>query len=151
MFPATFIRDGEICELCLGRVPWRGVKYRCYRGSLAGSAALAGSLSLHRAIGSFDHVSLFLPVSGFVRDKHVQAGFARDRMIVKPNFCWPRPQRQGPGEFFLYAGRLAPEKDVQTLLEAWRSVRAPLIIAGDGPERPASRRSHRLGSSSGEP
>lgn len=133
--PATFTRDGEICELCLGRAPWRGVRYRCYRGSMAGSAALAGSLSLHRAMGSFDRVSLFLPVSGFVRDKHVQAGFDRDRMFVKPNFCWPQPPRQGPGEFFLYAGRLAPEKDVQTLLEAWRSVPARLIIAGDGPER----------------
>jgi glycosyltransferase involved in cell wall biosynthesis len=135
--PATCIRDGEICELCLGRVPWRGVVYRCYRGSLPGSAALAASLSIHRAIGSFDQVSLFLPVSRFVRDKHVQAGFAADRMFVKPNFCWPRPRRDGVGEYFLYTGRLAPEKDVETLLEAWRSIRAPLILAGDGPDREA--------------
>jgi glycosyltransferase involved in cell wall biosynthesis len=133
--PATFTRDGAICELCLGRVPWRGVTYRCYRGSLPGSAALAASLSLHRAIGSFDHVSLFLPVSDFLRDKHIQAGIAPNRMLTKPNFCWPRPRRPGSGEYFLYAGRLAPEKDVSTLLEAWRSVRAPLILAGDGPER----------------
>ncbi len=81
--PATCIRDGEICELCLRRVPWRGVVYRCYRGSLPGSAALAASLSMHRAIGSFDDVSLFLPVSRFVRDKHIQSGFAADRMLTK--------------------------------------------------------------------
>jgi glycosyltransferase involved in cell wall biosynthesis len=135
--PATCVRDGEICELCLGRVPWRGVVYRCYRGSLPGSASLATSLSMHRALRSFDQVSLFLPVSRFVHDKHVQAGFAADRMLVKPNFCWPRPRRKGVGEYFLYAGRLAPEKDVRTLLEAWRSIRAPLILAGDGPDRQA--------------
>jgi len=135
--PATCVRDGEICELCLGRVPWRGVVYRCYRGSLPGSAALAGSLSMHRAIGSFDQVSLFLPVSRFVHDKHVQAGIGADRMLVKPNFCWPRPRRIGSGDYFLYAGRLAAEKDVGTLLKAWRSIRAPLILAGDGPERQA--------------
>jgi glycosyltransferase involved in cell wall biosynthesis len=134
--PATCLRDGEICELCLGRVPWRGVVYRCYRGSLPGSTALAASLTLHRTIGSFDHVSLFLPVSHFVLDKHVQAGFAQDRMHLKPNFCWPRPRRSDAGEYFLYAGRLAPEKDLRTLLEAWRSVGAPLILAGDGPDRP---------------
>ena len=133
--PATCLRDGKICELCVGRVPWRGVVYRCYRGSLPGSAALASSLTLHRAIGSFDDVSLFLPVSRFLRDKHVQAGFAADRMHVKPNFCWPRPRRRGIGEYFLYVGRLSPEKDVRTLLEAWKSVRAPLILAGDGPDR----------------
>jgi glycosyltransferase involved in cell wall biosynthesis len=135
--PATCIRDGEICELCLGKVPWRGVVYRCYRGSLPGSAALAASLSLHRAIGSFDHVSLFLPVSRFILDKHVEAGFAADRMLMKPNFCWPRPRRSGAGEYYLYLGRLSPEKDVRTLLEAWRSIRAPLILAGDGPDRRA--------------
>jgi glycosyltransferase involved in cell wall biosynthesis len=133
--PATSVRDGEICELCLGHVPWRGVVYRCYRGSLPGSTAMAAALTLHRAIGSFDYVSLFLPVSHFVLDKHLEAGFAQDRMHLKPNFCWPRPQRSGLGEHFLYAGRLAPEKDLRTLLEAWRSVSAPLILAGDGPDR----------------
>jgi glycosyltransferase involved in cell wall biosynthesis len=135
--PATCIRDGEICELCLGREPWKGVVYRCYRGSLAGSAAMAASLSLHRAIGSFDDVTLFLPVSRFIRDRHVQAGLTSARMVVKQNFCWPQPRRSGSGEYFLYLGRLAPEKDVRTLLEAWRSVRAPLILAGDGPDRKA--------------
>jgi glycosyltransferase involved in cell wall biosynthesis len=135
--PATCVRDGEICELCLGRLPGRGVFYRCYRGSLAGSAAMATSLSLHRAIGSFDYVNLFLPVSRFLRDKHVQAGLTSARMLVKQNFCWPQPRRSGAGEYFLYLGRLAPEKDVRTLLEAWRSVRAPLILAGDGPDRDA--------------
>jgi glycosyltransferase involved in cell wall biosynthesis len=135
--PATCVRDGEICELCLGRVPWRGVFYRCYRGSLAGSAAMAASLSLHRAIGSFDDVTLFLPISRFIRDRHIQAGLTSARMVVKQNFCWPQPLRSGSGEYFLYVGRLAPEKDVRTLLEAWRSVRAPLILAGDGPDRDA--------------
>jgi len=135
--PATCLRGGEICELCLGRVPWRGVVYRCYRRSLPGSTALGAALTLHRAIGSFDQVSLFLPVSHFVLDKHVQAGFAQDRMHMKPNFCWPQPRRSGAGEYFLYVGRLAPEKDLGTLLKAWRSIRAPLILAGDGPDRKA--------------
>jgi len=138
--PATFTRDGEICELCLGHLPWKGVLYRCYRDSLPGSAALAGSLSIHRAMRSFDHVALFFPVSRFVRDKHAQAGLSVERMIVKPNFCWSRPRRRGVGEYFLYAGRLAPEKDVETLLEAWRSIREPLIVVGDGPQREALQR-----------
>jgi glycosyltransferase involved in cell wall biosynthesis len=67
----------------------------------------------------------------------VQAGLTSARMVVKPNFCWPQPRRSGAGEYFLYVGRLAPEKDVGTLLEAWRSIRAPLILVGDGPDRGA--------------
>ena len=133
--PATFYRDGEVCELCLGRLPWRGVVFRCYRDTVRASAVLATSLSFHRAIGSFDRVSLFLPVSRFLRDKHVQAGIRADRMVVKSNFSWPKPRREGPGAYFLFAGRLTPEKDVATLVEAWRSIREPLVVVGDGPQR----------------
>ncbi len=137
--PATCIRQGEICELCVGRIPWRGVAYRCYRGSLLGSAALAASLTVHRSIRSLNHVALFVPVSRFVRDKHVEAGFASNRMVVKPNFSWPRPLRRGVGEYFLYAGRLAPEKDLPTLLGVWTKMQVPLIVAGDGPDTDALR------------
>jgi glycosyltransferase involved in cell wall biosynthesis len=135
--PATLIRDGRPCEDCIGRVPWPGVVHRCYRRSFAGSAALASSITLHRSLGSFDGVSLFLAVSAFILDKHVQAGIARDRLMCKPNFAWPAAaRREGPGEYFLYLGRLVPEKGVGVLLEAWRQVDAALLIAGGGDLRP---------------
>ena len=133
--PATFLRDGRRCEDCLGRLPWRGVLHRCYRDSLAASGALAGSLGLHRALRTFDHVRLFLAVSEFVRDKYVEAGFRGDRIVSKPNFVPAVPRREGPGEYFLFLGRLSPEKGLATLLEAWRQVPARLVVAGDGPER----------------
>jgi len=133
--PATFLRKGRICEDCLGKTPWRGVVHRCYRGSLPASASLATSLTLHRALGSFDCVDLFLAVSEFVRAKHVEAGLPADRVAVKRNFAWEVAPREGAGEYFLFAGRLSPEKGVRTLLEAWSGTDAPLVIAGDGPER----------------
>src|SRR5207244_6934658 len=42
--PATYLRDGSICEHCARRIPWRGVAHVCYRESRAASAALASSL-----------------------------------------------------------------------------------------------------------
>jgi glycosyltransferase involved in cell wall biosynthesis len=132
--PATFVRDGRSCEDCLGCVPWRGAVYGCYRGSRAASTPLALSLTLHRAIRSFDRVSLYLAVSRFVREKHVQAGFPRAQIRVKPNFVWPAERRRGAGDAFLYVGRLAPEKGIRELVEAWRAVPAPLVVVGDGPE-----------------
>ena len=137
--PATCFRDGEICERCVGRVPWRGVAYRCYRGSALGSAALATSLTVHRSLRTLEHVSRFLAVSNFVRDKHVEAGFAPQRVLVKPNFSWPRARRQGAGEYFLYAGRLTPEKDVALLVDAWRATNTPAVVVGDGPQSDALR------------
>jgi glycosyltransferase involved in cell wall biosynthesis len=133
--PATFLRDGRTCEDCLGRGPWQGVVHRCYRGSAAGSASLATALALHRRAGTFRRVTRFLAVSEFVRTKHIEAGIEPDRIAVKPNFVDPLPRRQGPGEYFLFLGRLAPEKGIGPLVEAWREIPARLVVVGDGEER----------------
>ena len=130
--PGTFLRDGRACEDCLGRRPWPGVVHGCYRGSVAASATLASSIVLHRSLRTFDGVSLYLAVSRFIRDKHVAAGIPADRILCKPNFSWPSERRDGAGEYFLYVGRLVPEKGLHTLMEAWRRVEAPLLVAGDG-------------------
>jgi glycosyltransferase involved in cell wall biosynthesis len=138
--PANFLRDGRTCELCLGKAPWRGVMYRCYRDSALGSAAMASSLILHRELRSFDRVRRFLAVSEFVRQKHIEAGVSPARIRVKRNFVWAAPRRQGPGEFFLYLGRLAPEKGVETLLRAAGDLSHRLVVVGEGPQGGALRR-----------
>jgi len=132
--PSTFLRDGHVCEDCLGHVPWRGVIYRCYRDSALGSAALATSLSLHRMLHTFDRITLFVAVSKFVRDKYIEAGFPSDRVRVKSNFAWPAARREGPGDYFLFLGRLSPEKGVRTLLEAWKRAPGRVLVIGGGPE-----------------
>jgi Glycosyl transferase 4-like domain len=81
--PGTFLRDGRICEDCFGRSLWPGVVHGCYQGSIAASGVLASSLTLHRSIGSFRRVDLYVAISSFVRDKHVEAGLPEERLIVK--------------------------------------------------------------------
>lgn len=132
--PASFLRDGRPCEDCLGRVPWRGVVHRCYRGSSLASAALATSLVAHRGLGTFDRVNVFLAVSDFVRTKHIEAGFAADRLRVARQFAWPTTRRQGPGKYFLYLGRLAQNKGAATLMQAWSERLGRLLVVGDGPQ-----------------
>jgi glycosyltransferase involved in cell wall biosynthesis len=136
--PATFLRDGRTCEDCLGRLPWPGVVHGCYRDSTLGSGVLASSLAFHRAVRTFARVRLYLAVGRFVREKYVQAGFPEDRVAVKPSFVAASPRRQGPGDYFLFLGRLSQEKGLGTLLTLWSrspKSRKPLVVAGDGPER----------------
>jgi glycosyltransferase involved in cell wall biosynthesis len=133
--PATLLRDDRDCEDCLGALPWRGVVHRCYRGSTAGSAALAASLGVHRRMGTFRHVAAFLAVSEFVRDKHLEAGMDATRIRVKPNFVAPMPRREGPGRDFLYLGRLSAEKGLDRLVSRWRDMPGRLVVVGDGPDR----------------
>lgn len=134
--PATYLRNGSICEACAGRVPWRGVVHACYRGSRSASSALATSLVVHRAVRSFSRVDRFLAVSRFVREKHVEAGLDPARILVKSNFAWPAERRRGPGRHVLFLGRLTPEKGLATVLRALPSS-LDLVVAGDGSERPA--------------
>jgi glycosyltransferase involved in cell wall biosynthesis len=138
--PATFLRDGRVCESCLGHSPWRGIAHSCYRDSMPASAAIATSLIVHRAANTFSRPNLYLAVSDFVRRKHIEAGFDAERIIVKPNFTWPSVLREGPGEYLLFIGRLSAEKGVQTIIDATRGRGgAPLVIVGDGPDREALR------------
>jgi glycosyltransferase involved in cell wall biosynthesis len=139
--PATFLRDGRICEDCLGGTTLPGVRHACYRGSRGASAILAASLELHRAAGSFDAVTRFLAVGEFVKVKHVEAGIDPARILVKPNFVPAQQRRSGPGDRFLFMGRLAPEKGLDKVLRAWD--RAPaaagLDVVGSGPDERALR------------
>jgi glycosyltransferase involved in cell wall biosynthesis len=139
--PGDLLRDGAICEACVGHVPWRGARYRCYRGSASGSAVMASSLSLHRLAGTYDDVTLFLAISAFVRDKHVEGGWPAERIVLKPNFSWPAPRRLGAGTYSLFVGRLTREKGADTLVRAWRAADAPgrLVVVGDGGDGPAIR------------
>ena len=139
---ASLFRDGRPCEDCVGTHPWHGVQHRCYRGSAASSAAVAATISLNRALGTWDrHVRLFLALNDFARDRFVAGGLPPDRVWVKPNSVADPGRRAAPpsaSRTVLFAGRLTPEKGVGVLLEAWRRL-APagleLVVAGDGPMR----------------
>lgn len=133
--PATFLRDGRPCEDCLGKLPWRGVARRCYRGSLAASGALAASLAFDRVRGGLDRVDRFLAVSDFVRRRYLAAGFAPERVRVKANFSWDTGTRVGAGKYFLYLGRLTAEKGIDVLVRDWSHRVGTLVVAGDGPLR----------------
>lgn len=52
---AMFLRDGKVCEDCLGHLPWRGAVRGCYRGSVVQSSVLAGMVSAHRLLGTWQN------------------------------------------------------------------------------------------------
>jgi len=142
---ALLMRDGEVCEDCVGKAPWRGVMRRCYRGSFAPSLAAAAMIMVNRARGTWENdVRTFIAPSRFCAAKLLAAGFDRDKVIVKPHFTMdPGDRFQSPSRSraLLFVGRLSPEKGAETLVKAW--IRAGLAevgslwIAGDGPQREA--------------
>jgi glycosyltransferase involved in cell wall biosynthesis len=138
---SLLFRDGRACEACVGRrVPWRGVRHKCYRDSRAASAAVATMAAVHRAAGSYARrVAVFVALSESSRRIFVEGGLPADRIVVKPNFLMEDPgMGEHAGGFVLFVGRLSAEKGLRTLVEAWKRLGAsiPLRIVGTGPLAP---------------
>lgn len=133
---ALFLREGRVCEDCMGQVPWRGVARACYRGSRPASAALAGMLALHRGLGTYrNKVARYIALNEFCRAKFIEGGLPAERVVVKPNFVDFDAPAAGPRAGLLFVGRLSVEKGIATLAESMRHVPgADLRVAGDGPE-----------------
>ena len=73
--------------------------------------------------------------SKFYGDKLGEWGWPREKLVYIPNYIDAenfQPQ-YSPGDYFLYFGRLAPEKGVDTLIQAAARLGVRLKIAGTGP------------------
>lgn len=136
---ALYLRDAKVCEDCAGKLPWRGVVHGCYRGSRPASAVLAGMLTLHRGLGTYQNkVARYIALNEFCRGKFIEGGLPSDRIVVKPNFvdapAAPAMEHERSG--LLFVGRLSVEKGVRTLAQAMAKLPlAGLRVAGDGPQR----------------
>lgn len=137
---AILFRHGQVCETCIG---WKfaipGIVRRCYRNSVLATATVATISGIHHLLGTWERqVDRYIAVSEFTKRKMIEGGFPPDKICVKPNFVHPDPVvGDGSGGYIIFVGRLAPEKGVDTLIQAWRQLpHAPsLLIAGDGPEK----------------
>lgn len=134
---ATFLRDGAVCQACPESGSWLpAIRHSCYRDSRSATTALAAMLTVHRAAGTWERmVNVYVALSEFARRKFIEGGLPAERIKVKSNFLASDPgPGDGEGDYALFVGRLAEEKGVRFLAEAWRRLSGiPLIVAGKGP------------------
>jgi len=128
-------KDGQFCRQCLDKGIRMSLGNACGTKSIAWRVSIYLVLKVHQMLGTFKkYITTYIALSDFSRRKFIEAGFAADRIRLKPNFI-----NQDPGftaikeDFVLYAGRLSPEKGVDLLLGAWEKHRLPrLVIIGSG-------------------
>jgi glycosyltransferase involved in cell wall biosynthesis len=133
---SSFFRDGHVCEDCLNGSPYQAVLHACYRGSRIGSFAVARMIAFHRKAGTWRaKVDRYIANTDFMRQKFVAAGFPAERITIKPNFVPDpgEPDNAVTRTGALFVGRLAAEKGLVTLFNAWRRSDVALAIVGDGP------------------
>lgn len=137
---SLFVR-GNIWEETKNGAYWKCVRDRCVKDSFAKSALCAAEAYIHRWIGTYDTISLFLSPSQFLIKKFQEFGFDRPIEYL-PNPLVPFPKEDSFTELsnnapFVFIGRLSPEKGIEKILIALKKLddTSTLHIVGDGPER----------------
>lgn len=133
-----FFRQQQVCELCLNKaIPLPGIIHACYRENRMATVAVAGMLTVHRALRTWSNmVDRYITLTEFARQKFIEGGIPGSKILVKPNFVESDPNcGTGRGKYAIFVGRLAPEKGLETVLSAWQQLGhiLPLKIVGNGP------------------
>jgi len=117
-------------------------------GRVRGGAWLrAGLRRIPRIVATSDHVIHELVEAGFSNERIIRLpnGVDTERFRPAVNKDLARQALGVSGDVVVFAGRLHPDKDVQTLLEAWSRVSqtrpsAVLLLLGQGPQEEHLRR-----------
>mgnify|MGYP001578293063 CR=1 FL=1 len=143
------LRRGQVCEECVGKLPWKAIVYGCYRNSRFYSMPVALTEGIHRIKGTWENkVDAYIALTEFGRNKFIEHGLPPDKITVKPNFILNSHQSHSLLEgkpaftnenYIVFLGRLSNEKGVITLINAFKILKdtvnknTMLKIVGDGP------------------
>lgn len=113
-----------------------GITRKCFKDSGLFSRILATSTVAHRRINSWNKVDQFLVLNPLQKQMLTDIGIQTEKILLKPNFLLETssPARYDQREdFFLFAGRMSPEKGIVALINAVKGKKIALLLVGDGP------------------
>lgn len=124
---------GEPCDACVTGGPLQAARRSCKDGSRSASTLLAVESWLHRKLRAYAGVGVFIAPSEFLAGVVTRAGIGNVRVLRHPVDVDGIEVKERPGGGVVFAGRIAPEKGVDTLMEAARLAGLTVDVAGDGP------------------
>lgn len=134
-------RNKQICEKCL-KLSFRNIFLICNRENKIYDFLLSLIIYITRRTNVFKYVSYFIAPSMFIRDKLIDFGTEKEKIILKHNsqntgialaFKSIETYKSDSG-YFLFIGRLSEEKGIMYLIEAFKELRdINLVILGTGP------------------
>jgi glycosyltransferase involved in cell wall biosynthesis len=134
----VFLRNGQICTECLTHGKYRGIVHRCCGGSLGASAVRVAAMYYHDVIEVYRRVTAYVAPARFMRQKLIEGGFPAERIHHIPTFVdvgrfHPRSAGTPDGGYVLYFGRIAADKGVGVLVDAYSLLgpsAPPLVLMG---------------------
>jgi glycosyltransferase involved in cell wall biosynthesis len=138
---AHMLRDGRLCRSCITHGLLSSVWYRCVQGSLGVFGVVCASMWFAKWRKYFDLIDYFIAPSSILREEMIEGGCDGSRIVVLPTFV-DAAQYDAEGvrkRRVVYIGRLAPEKGVHVLLDAFERMlrhegmsEFELVVAGEG-------------------
>lgn len=136
----TLFRNEKICQLCVNKnFKYPAVIYSCYHNSSLASLVFSTSFYWHNTIQKLKFVDKFIFPAEIARDYYIKhLPIPSDKCIVIPHFIRNpviNTNRINKKEkYFLFIGRLSPEKRILNLLNVFSTMpKINLIVVGTGP------------------
>lgn len=129
----------RLCEECKGHHYFNAIKRRCQKSSMLIGLNVAMESYLYHFMQTYENtIDLFISPSNFMREKMVEFGVDKKKVIFIPNFI--NSSNYSPkycdSNYILYFGRLEKNKGVQTLIKAMKYVKdCKLYLIGSGDYR----------------
>ena len=134
------IRSGQVCDDCIKKGLACAVKHGCYKNSKLYSLLLAGSMAVHRKLGSYKKVDGFLVTTDFNR-RMLETFIPPDKIFLKPYYSdsATRSPEGKKREYYIYISRLEHLKGIQIALAAFKEMpEKKLLVLGVGPDEEES-------------
>lgn len=127
----------KVCELCLHGSKLNGIKNKCANNSYINSTIKVVSLAVQDIRRTKDKISSFIIPAEFTVKKFIEFGVDKRKIFHIPTFFNNKAgesEQIDYGNFFLYVGRVDPDKGLLTLVKAFVDSPYKLVIVGTSTE-----------------
>lgn len=134
---ASLFFQGKIFKSSLQeRFPITAIKEKVLDNSLIKTFITGFTYWLHGRMGTWNKVSRFLVLSSFAKEIFRESTFpvTEEKFVVHANALEVLKKEEKREEYFVYIGRLAEEKGILPLIEAFRELPFKLKVYGTGPQ-----------------
>lgn len=130
-----FFRDKLYVDSIRKSFPWKGIRLGVLDHSPIKTFWTALTHFMHWKLGTWRSVDRFITLADFSKQLFLSSDkkFTPEQFTVKPNFVDLSTNGLHTGGYYLFVGRLSPEKGIIPLIEALRGSDKTVKIVGDGP------------------
>ncbi|MEW5822010.1 MAG: glycosyltransferase family 4 protein [Cyanobacteriota bacterium] len=125
-------------KLCVSGNPLNCLRYNCFENNIAKSCISTLEFLFRKTFKLLDHISYFICPSNALADLLISSGINTNRIITINNFVSESYLNTihefSKGNYFLYTGRMSPEKGLTNLINTYSNLNLPvkLHITGTG-------------------